>query len=282
MVMSVNANDPKSQVGPSSSIAKMAWLNDLLAVFCSISSRPCHYAAIKIHTQRKAIAHTLARAPLDQRARPCTSSLDVTEVHRIAAVDIETAAPWQARVCAAPSAADPPRAGTAIEHVLVDAAAVGGLQAGPEVVHAGSRKRRNLHCTGHAGELRAGRGEVLEEVPCCRAGGGETRRREGEEGDEREHCGTQSAAEMTERREQRGERRERQYKEDRRQTGFVQSAYLELDGHTHRGKLELKCMKLSYLPLQVVLRSRDSASCLLRDEADRRACRSLETSLYIR
>lgn len=104
----------------------------------------------------------------------------------LALIRVEAAAPCQGWVRAAPARAKVPGARAAVEHVLVDAGAVGGLETGPEIVSCGSRQLGDDHGAGQLGEVGTRGRVVREEIP--RNGRGRAGQ-DGEEGDEREGCG---------------------------------------------------------------------------------------------
>lgn len=137
-------------------------------------------------TQRKVIRLLRAGALVRRRRHPVVALQHVLELYRLALVRVEAATPRQARVGAAPAAAEPPRARAAVQHVLVHAAVVGRLQARPEVVHARAGELRHDHLARQLGELLARRRVVAQEVPGRRLRGERERAHGGEGGEELE------------------------------------------------------------------------------------------------
>lgn len=97
----------------------------------------------------------------------------------LARIRVEPRAPCQGRVRAAPSTAKVPRARAAVEHVLVHAAAVGGLKSRPEVVCGCSRQGGDHHRPRKLSEV-CPRGRIIgQEIP----GDGGDGVKEGQEGE---------------------------------------------------------------------------------------------------
>lgn len=132
----LQTNFPKSQLTLLSSIAKSAWLTTSApASLHRPLLIPTRLVEILI-TQRKRVDFLLAAHR--HGTRPIWSILisDHGNIDNVSGGGLETVAPGEIGVAAAPTGADPPVAFPSVEHFLVDACVACVLEAGPEVVDA--------------------------------------------------------------------------------------------------------------------------------------------------